>query len=95
MFEWDEEKSFRNLAERGFDFEFACCIFEGETIEQEDMRRDYGERRIVALGEVDGVVHTRREGRRRIMSARLANRREQDVYRRAVGQENIGTEGQG
>ena len=99
MFEWDAGKSLRNLAERGFDFEYACLIFEGDTIEQEDARRRYGERRMVALGEIEGdvfaVVYTRREGRRRIISARLASRRERNVYRRAIGQRHIGTEGQG
>ena len=38
MFEGDEEKSLRNLAERGFDFEFACRIFAGDIIEQDDAR---------------------------------------------------------
>ena len=99
MFEWDEEKSLRNLAERGFDFEFACRVFAGDIIEQEDARRDYGERRIVALGEVEGnvlaVVYTWREERRRIISALLANGRERNVYRRTLGQGDIETEGQG
>ena len=98
MIEWDDEKSLRNLTERGFNFEFACRIFEGDVIEHEDARRDYGVRRIVALGEVDGrvlaVVRTRRKVRRRIISARLANRRERNVYGRALGQGNIETEGQ-
>ncbi len=95
MFEWDEEKSPRNLAERGF--EFACRIFEGDIIEQEDTRRDYGERRVIALGEVEGdvfaVVYTWREGRRRIISGRLANRNERNVYRRALSQRDIEKEG--
>ena len=99
MFEWDEEKSPRNLAQRGFDFEFVCRIFEGDIIEQEDTRRDYGERRRVALGEVEGnvfaVVYTWREGRYRIISARLANRRERNVYRRALGQRDREKKGQG
>ncbi len=97
MFEWDEEKSLRNLAERGFDFEFACRIFEGDIIEQEDTRRDYGERRVIALGEVEGdvfaVVYTWREGRRRIISGRLANRNERNVYRRTLSQRDIEKEG--
>lgn len=97
MFEWDEEKSLRNLAERGFDFEFACRIFEGDIIEQGDTRRDYGERRVIALGEVEGdvfaVVYTWREGRRRIISGGLANRNERNVYRRALSQRDIEKEG--
>ena len=54
VFEWDEAKSRRNLRERGFDFEFAARIFEGDLLEHEDRRRDYGERRLVSIGEIDG-----------------------------------------
>jgi uncharacterized protein len=80
-FEWDEEKSSRNLSERGFGFLFASRIFRGRVIEREDARFDYGERRIVAVGEVEGhflsVVYTEvGPGRRRIISARPANRKE-------------------
>ncbi len=99
MFEWDEAKSQRNLAERGFDFEFACRIFEGDVIERDDIRRDYGEHRIIAFGEVEGnvigVVYTCREERRRIISARLANMRERDAYHQAIGRGAIEEEGQG
>jgi uncharacterized DUF497 family protein len=46
-FEWDEAKSNANLKERGFDFDFASLVFDGPTLEVEDRRREYGERRIV------------------------------------------------
>jgi uncharacterized protein len=86
-FEWDEAKSRRNLQGRGFDFEFASRVFEGQVLEEEDRRRDYRERRIVATGKIeDGifvVVYTARGGRRRIISARAAIRRERDDYRKA------------
>lgn len=86
MFEWDEEKSQRNLLERGFDFAFASRVFLGDTLERDDDRRDYGERRIVALGEVSGVVlvvvFTLRGERRRIISAREANRKQRNDYRK-------------
>lgn len=52
LFEWDAAKSSRNRAERGFDFHHACRIFGGPVIEEEDRRRDYGERRIVATGKI-------------------------------------------
>ena len=57
-FSWDARKSNRNLRERGFDFEFATQVFESTTLEREDSRRDYGERRVVALGLAKGVVLT-------------------------------------
>ena len=78
--EWDEEKSVLNLARRGFGFDFAARIFEGPVIEWPDDRRDYGEERIIALGCVDGewlvVVYTWRGEARRIISARMASRKE-------------------
>lgn len=91
-FEWDRAKSARNLVERGFDFEFASRVFEGWTLERIDDRRDYGERRTVAVGVVEGVavtvVYTERGtagGRtRRIVSARPGNRRERAAYEQAI-----------
>jgi uncharacterized DUF497 family protein len=52
------------------------------------VRRDYGERRISAIGRIEEdvlfVVYTWRSGSRRIISARLANRRERNAYRKAA-----------
>jgi uncharacterized DUF497 family protein len=91
-FGWDARKSDRNLEERGFDFEFATLVFDGPTLEREDARRDYGERRIIAIGLADGialtVIYTDRvdtgERVRRIISARVSNRREREAYEEAV-----------
>jgi uncharacterized DUF497 family protein len=88
-FEWDQAKSDTNLKERGFDFEFATLIFESATVEVEDRRKDYGERRVIAIGLADGlhltVVHTDRavpkgQVMRRIISARRSNRHERKIY---------------
>ena len=57
-FTWDPDKSDANLAARGFDFEFATLIFAGPTLEREDTRQDYGERRIVAVGLAQGIALT-------------------------------------
>jgi uncharacterized protein len=92
VFEWNEIKSRKNLRERGFDFAFAARIFEQDVLEQEDLRHEYGARRIIALGEIEGevfvIVYTWRGTSRRIISARRANRRERNVYRQAFGQGN-------
>jgi uncharacterized DUF497 family protein len=88
-FTWDPSKNEANLAERGFDFAFATLVFDGPTLESHDDRQDYGEIRIVALGRADGipltVVYTDRaedgEIVRRIISARVSNRRERKAYR--------------
>ena len=87
-FTWDPEKSERNLAERGFDFEFATLAFAGPTLERIDTRQDYGEVRRIALGIADGIpltiVYTDRaeagEVVRRIISSRVSSRRERQAY---------------
>ena len=93
-FSWDARKSDRNLRERGFDFEFATQIFDGSTLERTDSRRDYGERRVIALGKAQdialAVVYTDRaevrgEVNRRIISARKSDRRECKAYKKATG----------
>lgn len=87
-FEWDPEKSEATLGKRGFDFARAARIFAGVLIEFEDRRRDYGEVRIRAIGEVEGdvfaVVYTLRGDVVRIISARLANRRERGQWQSSV-----------
>ena len=79
-FEWDETKSDRNRSERGFGFEVAVLIFDGPVIEWCDIREEWGEARIVAIGSVDGhvlaVVYTDRGDIRRIISARRARKKE-------------------
>ena len=89
MFEWDEAKSAANFRARGFDFAYAALIFDGPTIEMDDERAGYGERRIQAIGRVGPdilfVVYTWRGEVRRIISARLASRRERDAYRQTFG----------
>lgn len=79
-FEWDPAKAESNVKERNLDFTIASRIWEGFVFEQIDDRRDYGEVRLRALGEVDGrlmvVVFTWRGTVRRIISARKANPRE-------------------
>ena len=94
-FAWDLRKSAENLRVRGFDFDFATLVFEGPTLERQDQRRDYGERRVIAIGLAQGlaltVVYTDRvEGGalvRRIISARMSNRRERKAYFEALSQE--------
>lgn len=92
-FIWDARKSDRNLRERGFDFEFASQIFDSPTLERADTRRDYGERRVIALGKAQDipltVVYTDRaeaggEVSRRRISARKSDRHEREAYKKAV-----------
>jgi len=77
-FEWDEAKRLANIQKHGVDFAEAIEMFDGHVLENEDRRRNYGELRIRAFGEMDGrviqVVYTLRNGRRRLISARRKTR---------------------
>ena len=85
IFEWDRAKSAANTRERGLPFEVAAALFDGPTLEAVDDRRDYGEKRIRAIGSVRGVVlvcvYVDRGDVRRIISLRAANRKERNGYR--------------
>ena len=84
IFDWHDAKHERNLRERGFGFDVAALIFEGRVLTRIDDRRDYGEIRIKAIGEAEGVVlaviYTDREEVRWIISARKANRKERALW---------------
>lgn len=55
-FEWDPAKHERNLQTRGIGFDEAFRLFEGQVIEWQDTRTDYGEIRMNAIGEVNGKI---------------------------------------
>jgi uncharacterized DUF497 family protein len=84
LLEWDERKRRANLAKHGIDFAALDQMFTGDLLEEVDRRRDYGERRIKAIGEVNGVivaiVYTWRGARRRLISARKARADERKGY---------------
>jgi hypothetical protein len=69
---YDPHKRNRTLAERGLDFEDVLSVFEGITVEVEDLRRDYGERRMICYGLLAGrlvvVGYTLRGAVRHIFS---------------------------
>lgn len=84
MFEWDEKKSEENLLKHGLAFEDAEAVFSGQCVTFEDARHDYGEKRLITLGALEGrvvvIAHTPRGDRTRIISMRKANSREQKAY---------------
>jgi uncharacterized protein len=79
-FDFDPSKSEKNLRERGYDFAFAARVFLGRTVEFQDVRRNYGEVRMIAIGDIDGrvykVVYTDRGDVRWIISSNPASRQE-------------------
>ena len=78
---YDPAKREKTLLERGLDFEDALIVFEGSTVEIEDTRKDYGERRIICYGRLEDrwvvVGYTPRGADRHVFSMRKANDREQ------------------
>ncbi len=78
---YDPAKRDKTLADRGLDFEDAVVVFAGVTVELEDIRQNYGERRIICYGTLEGRVvvigYTPRGAVRHIFSMRKANTREQ------------------
>ena len=88
-FTWDPAKEAATIVRRGLNFSAAALIFGELTLEREDMRRPYGERRMIATGiagdAVLTVVYTDRvigqDIERRIITAWRAKRRERKAYR--------------
>ncbi len=87
-FEWDEEKRKSNLRKHGIDFADIEKIFFDESYTAVDDRFDYGEIRYQSLfmlfGEVISVTHTETEQVARIISARKADKYEQEKYFREI-----------
>ena len=84
QFEWDEEKDRANRAKHSIGFEEAKVIFDGPVLTAADEREDYGEERFISTGQLGTlvvvVVQTSRSGRIRLISARMANRKERQTY---------------
>ncbi len=51
---YDPSKREKALADRGLDFEDAVVVLGGLTVEVEDTRKDYGEKRIISYGLLAG-----------------------------------------
>ena len=78
---YDPAKREKTLSERGLDFEDAVALFQGLTVEVEDTRKEYGERRVLCFGLLASrlvvVGYTPRGSVRHVFSMRKANDREQ------------------
>ncbi len=84
-FEWDENKNLLNREKHGVSFSEAKEIFNRPVLTWTDNRRDYGEIREISIGSIEGVlvvvvVHTKRDKRIRIISARKAKAKEREKY---------------
>mgnify|MGYP000952890993 CR=1 FL=1 len=85
-FEWHQPKAEYNLAKHGVSFAEAQTAFDDPYQENiPDLAHSFGELRILCLGvskqgRVLAVIYTMRENITRIISARLATRREELEY---------------
>ncbi|WVN41068.1 BrnT family toxin [beta proteobacterium MWH-UniP1] len=80
----DSRKREGTLLARAIDFAHADRVFAGLHLTREDTRWDYGEKRFVTFGTIEGLfvilVWTDRFPSLHVISMRRANRREQKAY---------------
>ena len=81
---WDESKRLSNFAAHGLDFEGAEAIWDNFTITREDTRKNYGEKRMVTFGLLNGevviLVHVERQDSMHFISLRKAEKYEARYY---------------
>ncbi|MEH2047910.1 BrnT family toxin [Nostoc sp.] len=81
----DKNKNQQNIQKHGISFEEATEIFDGVVFTSIDERYDYEEIREISIGSIQGVVivtvvHTDRNGKIRLISARKATPKERRTY---------------
>jgi uncharacterized DUF497 family protein len=81
---WDEPKHLKNIEDHGLDFVGCDAIWDNFTITREDTREDYGEKRLVTFGLLEGtvvvLVYTDRRKGSHIISLRKAEKYETRYY---------------
>ncbi len=85
VFEWDENKNQLNQQKHRISFEEAKEIFSGVVFTFTSNKLDYGEIRDISIGAINdivviAVVHTNRQGKIRLISARKATQKERKRY---------------
>ena len=89
-FEWDTNKARRNLAKHGISFEESSTVFgDPRSLTILDPIHSKVEERFVTIGtshrgKLLVVVHTERGDNMRIISARVASRRERQTYEQST-----------
>jgi len=91
-FEWDIQKNASNIKKHGISFEEAKEIFDSPVFTTIVDRQHYGEVREKTIGIIRDcliivVIHTDRNGRCRIISARLAKTKERREYYEYIEEE--------
>jgi uncharacterized DUF497 family protein len=85
---FDPAKDAKNIEKHGVSLNLVARLDWSMAVTEEDDRFEYGEERLISIGPIEGrlyvVVFTEREGVRRIISLRKANRREFRRYEQAT-----------
>ena len=84
-FEWDENKNKINFKKHNITFEEAIKVFESKHITGISNVTNLKETRQKTIGEIQKiiiivVIHTGRNGKTRIISARKASKKERRIY---------------
>jgi len=85
-FEWDDKKAAKNLKKHGVSFREAASVFgDPLAITFDDPDHSIGEHRLLTFGSTRTgkmviVSHTQRNGSMRIISARLMEKHERNIY---------------
>jgi len=86
-FDWDSRKNHTNFLKHGISFEEVVSLFEEPYLRIRSDRSE--EMRWMALGNAQGrivaVIYTERNGRIRIISARMARKYEREIYKDRIG----------
>ena len=87
LFDWDDEKEQTNINKHGIDFSTAALVFgDANRIEKYDDIHSLNEDRYITIGQISGIavvvmiVYTERNPAIRIISARLATKKEKEAY---------------
>lgn len=83
-FEWDEIKNSKNIEKHSLDFIDVVSAFKYPIIKKENTKKDYGEKRWIAIGQLKNfcivIIYTIRDKKIRLISARKANKKEREIY---------------
>jgi len=81
---WDEAKRLSNIESHKLDFAECDALWDNFTITREDVRQDYGEKRLVTFGLLHGavvvLVYVDRRREPHIISLRKAEKHEARYY---------------
>ena len=89
ILEWDDSKNRADVRKHGFHFAEAEEMFRGAFLARPDTREDYGEKRWIGIGMIQGRVAfvafvERPNDTIRIISLRKADHEERKEYEKAI-----------